>query len=79
MALAGLINLIDPELVILEGGFTKSADVLMPILKEAVRTHQMRLAGRHTRLLCGALGEDITALGAASLLLQDMLEYGGIS
>lgn len=78
-ALAGLINLIDPELVILEGGFTKSADVLMPILKEAVRTHQMRLAGRHTRLLCGTLGEDITALGAASLLLQDMLEYGGIS
>lgn len=77
IAIAGMVNLFDPELIIFEGGLMKSSSYLLPELKEAVRRHQMRLAGRNVQLLKGSLGDDITAVGAAALLLQDLVNRGG--
>lgn len=77
IAIAGVVNLFDPELIIFEGGLMKSSSYLLPRLKETVRRHQMRLAGRNVQLLKGSLGENITAVGAATLLLQDLLDRGG--
>lgn len=77
MGIAGVINLFDPELIIFEGGLMKSGSYLLPKLKEVVRKHQMRLAGRKVQLSKGSMGEDITAVGAATLLLQELLNRGG--
>ena len=77
IAIAGVVNLFDPELIIFEGGLMKSSSYLLPRLKETIRRHQMHLAGRNVQLLKGNLGEDITAVGAATLLLQDLLNHGG--
>lgn len=77
IAIAGVVNLFDPELIIFEGGLMKSSGYLLPKLKESIRSHQMRLAGRKVQFLKGSLGDDITAVGAATLLLQDLLNRGG--
>ena len=78
IAAAGVVNLFDPELIIFEGGLMKSGDYLLPRLKAEIRRHQMRLAGRNVQILRGDLGEDITAMGAATLLLQNLVDNGGV-
>ncbi len=78
IAAASVVNLFDPELIIFEGGLMKSSDYLLPRLKTEIRRHQMRLAGRNVQIRRGDLGEDITAVGAATLLMQNLVDSGGV-
>lgn len=77
IGIASVINLLDPELIILEGGLMKSSDYLLPRLETKICEHQMYHRGRNVQILKGKLGEDITAVGAATLLLQDIVDHGG--
>lgn len=78
IGVASVINLLDPELIIFEGGLMKSSSYLLPILEEKISKHQMYKGGRNVQILKGKLGEDITAIGAATLLLQNIVDHGGV-
>lgn len=76
-ALANVITLIDPEVIILEGGLSRAGDSFIDEIRQVVKRFQMRYAGRNTRIVVSDLGEDAAAIGAATYLLQRLFDVGG--
>ncbi|MCF6468531.1 ROK family protein [Nonomuraea sp. MG754425] len=68
---AAMVLTLDPELVVLGGGFSRSADVLLPALHRALEPHCLRVP----EIRPSALGEECVALGAACLALEHVDEH----
>lgn len=77
IALANIINLVDPELIILEGGVARAGDILSEIIQKVVGRRKMKYAGSHTTIAISELGENAAAIGSASFLLKRLIENGG--
>lgn len=76
-AIASLINLLDPDVIVLAGGVAKSWDNYCDILLQTVQQHKMRYAGEKTKIKLNKLGDYGTAIGAATLLVQSFIKNGG--
>ncbi len=63
--IVSLINLFDPEVVVLGGGVAKAGDALFAPLREYVDRHEWRPGGHAVKLAPAELGENAGALGAA--------------
>ncbi|MFI7466910.1 ROK family protein [Nonomuraea sp. NPDC049646] len=63
---AAMVLTLDPELVVLGGGFSRSADVLLPALRRALEPHCVRVPD----IRPSTLGEECVALGGACLALD---------
>ncbi|MFI7613699.1 ROK family protein [Nonomuraea terrae] len=63
---AAMVLTLDPEVVVLGGGFSRSADVLLPALLRALEPHCVRVP----EVRPSTLGEECVALGAACLALE---------
>ncbi|WP_031169355.1 ROK family transcriptional regulator [Streptosporangium roseum] len=68
---AAMVLTLDPELVILGGGFSRSADVLLPALRRALEPHCLRVP----EIRPSTLGEECVALGAACLAVDHVDTY----
>ncbi|MFI7445312.1 ROK family transcriptional regulator [Nonomuraea indica] len=68
---AAMVLTLDPELVILGGGFSRSADILLPALQRALEPHCLRVPS----IRPSALGEECVALGGACLALDHVDEH----
>ena len=79
IAIANIINLFDPKLIILEGGVARAGDILIDNIKKVVSRRQMKYAGRCTQIVSSQLGVNAAAIGAASFLLKRLIEAGGNS
>lgn len=77
IGLANYINLLDPDMIVLAGGVTQAGEILTDGIKKVVKERQMRFAGRKVKLRTAKLGDDGTAIGAASLILKSFIECGG--
>jgi N-acetylglucosamine repressor len=77
IAIANVVNFIDPELIILEGGVSKAGDILLDGIKRVVERRQMKYAGRKLRVILSEFGDDAAAIGAASILISQLIENGG--
>lgn len=78
IAVASVINLLDFEAIILEGGIARGGPFFFDNLVRAINSHKMLYAGRHTRILVSELGANATAIGAASLVINNLLEGGAL-
>lgn len=68
-AVAGLVNVLDPELVILGGGIaTGAGERLLGPMDEFLNLYEWRPGGHRARLTLAALGDEAGALGAARSL-----------
>lgn len=76
IALAGYINLMDPDLIVLAGGIVNAGDIFVNRLKAVAKARQMKFAGRKVKIRVGMLGEDAAAIGAATLILKNFIERG---
>ena len=63
-AIAGLINVLDPEAVIIGGGIANAGNALFAPLNEFLDTFEWRPAGRRVKIVAAKLGEKAGALGA---------------
>lgn len=63
---AAMVLTLDPELVVLGGGFSRSADVLLEPLRRALEPHCLRVP----EIRPSTLGEECVVLGAACLALD---------
>ncbi len=68
-ALASLINLLNPTLVLIGGGVAEAGDFLLGPIQEAVRQHSLRAVLASTRIERAALGQHSVPIGAVSLAL----------
>jgi glucokinase len=67
-AVAGLVSLLDPEVVVLAGGvMAGGADLILPRVQEIVRAEAQPQMAEGVRIVVAALGEHAAWLGAARL------------
>jgi len=64
IAIAGLINLFNPSVVIIGGGVAQSGDLLTAPIRQAVRERAMRASEQSVRITTGMLGRRSFILGA---------------
>lgn len=76
IGIASAINVLDPDMVILTGGVTKSQDLFWDDLLQTIKKHQMKYAGRNVKIKIGRLGEDSSAVGSAVLILKQFRNRG---
>jgi len=70
--IAYLINLFNPEVVVIGGGVEKAGELLLGPIRWAVRKFAFEEPANKVRIIPSALGEDAVALGAASLVLREI-------
>jgi predicted NBD/HSP70 family sugar kinase len=74
IGIANLINLFDPDLVILGGWVGQLlAERMLPAIRDAARRHTLRHKFAATTIERGELGPDAVALGAATLPIAQFL------
>lgn len=66
--LISIVNLFEPELVVLGGGVTRSGDQLLAPVREAVREGAMRPAGDAVDVVISAFGDRVGVVGAAAIV-----------
>lgn len=67
--LAGIVNLVNPELIVIGGGVANAGDVLMKYIKKTVKERSIFIAGNSVKIVFSRLGNDAGVLGAAALAL----------
>jgi glucokinase len=66
--IATVVNLFNPEVVVIGGGVSCSHDLLLPTVRAVVAKRAMPILARGVRIEVAALGEDAGVVGAAALL-----------
>lgn len=72
-ALAGLINIFNPELVVIGGNVAEAKEYLMLPLKSAIQKHSLNLVNKDTNIKFSKLGEKAGPIGACMLSRSKML------
>ena len=71
---ANIINLFNPELVIVGGGVARAGDVIFEPLKKAVQKRAFSVSAKVAKIIPVSLGKDCTVIGAAALVLKEMFK-----
>lgn len=73
IGIANLVNIFNPQLVVLGGALVRAIDVLLPIIQQEVESNALRLSNDNLRIVTSAYGVDACVMGAAALVLDDIL------
>lgn len=69
-ACANIVNIVDPEAIIIGGGTTKSSDLFLSELKKEMDKHILSpVAAEKIKILKSKLGDDAGAIGAALMII----------
>lgn len=66
-AVANLVSLFDPEIVVIGGGLAKASDLFLDALRKAMKERAQPIAAQKVKLVASGLGEDANLLGVARL------------
>ncbi len=77
IGLASMTTMFDPEYIVLEGGVSRAGSILTDKLSVLLENYKMPHCGKYTKIVVSRFGADAAAIGAASLILNKFLEYGG--
>jgi len=77
VGLANLINIFNPELIVIGGGLSNMGDLLLRPAHKVAEERAFRPAFRAVRLAPAQLGRDSGVLGAAAFALQEMKNRRG--
>jgi glucokinase len=69
-AVANLVSLFDPEVVVIGGGLAKAADLFLDSLRKAANERAQPIAAKQVRIVLSSLGPSANLLGAARLASQ---------
>ena len=69
---ANLVNLINPERVVIGGGVANNWALFAPALRATLRTEAMAVSVRAVRVVRGRLGDQAGVLGAAVLVWEEL-------
>ncbi len=70
--LAYLINLLDPEIVIVGGGMERAGNCLLAFIKETIRKWSFNHSLKRVKIVPARIGEEVVAIGAANLAIRRM-------
>lgn len=72
--LAGLINIFNPELVVIGGDLSVVGDYLVLPIRSAIRKYSLNLVNKDTVVRATRLGDDVGIMGACMLARSKMLK-----
>ncbi|NMC85280.1 MAG: ROK family protein [Anaerolineaceae bacterium] len=77
-AIAGLVNLFNPSMIIIGGGVSQIGDLLLEPIRQTVQKRSLRMASKRLRISTALLGRRSSAMGAVvqalSLILHQEIE-----
>jgi glucokinase len=79
VAVASLVNVLNPSLIIVGGTVSQAGDDLLQPIIQTVRDRALRAASVGVRIVPGELGREATALGAVTLVLQEAYRSPGLA
>ena len=72
-ALAGLINIFNPELVVIGGAMSEAKEYLMLPIQTSIQRHSLKIINRDTTIKFSKLGVKAGAIGACMLSRSKLL------
>lgn len=72
LALSGLVNLLNPGLIVLGGGITKSGNLLLSSIRQTVLTRSLPYSTRYLRIEYSTLGDMAGVTGAVILAIKNV-------
>ncbi len=72
VGIANLVNVLDPELIVLTGEGAAAGDLLFAPMRRAFEAHRFDGLGARTRFVIEPSGDETWARGAASLVLREL-------
>jgi glucokinase len=70
LAAAGIVNALDPDVIIYGGGMVNAKRWLFPPIEREIRERCFDLAAKRVRVVAAALGDDAGIIGAADLAMR---------
>lgn len=70
MGIANILNLLNPELVVIGGGISLAGDILFDRLREKLKEETLKVALDAVKIVPAKLGNDAGVVGAAALLMK---------
>ena len=77
MAVSGLINLMDPELIICEGKISRDSSIFMEMFKRALRHRRMKYIGREVEIVTSDTKNYMGSFGSAAFIVERFIQSGG--
>ncbi|MBU5465384.1 ROK family transcriptional regulator [Virgibacillus sp. MSJ-26] len=74
IGLTNLIHVLNPELIIIGGGVSKSERFILRPIRETISMRGLTKEAKETRVVVSELGDDATILGAVALLLVELFD-----
>jgi glucokinase len=75
--LTSIVNLLEPELVVIGGGVSNTGEALLTPVRERVRAEAMTPAGRKVNIVRAAFGDQVGVVGAATIALERVVPLVG--
>lgn len=72
IGITNIINFINPDRIIVGGGVSKAGDFVLEPLRKMVKERALTAKARETEVVTAELGEWGTAIGAVTLVLEDL-------
>ena len=70
--IAYLVNLFNPEIIVIGGGIEKAGDLILEPIKTTVKKLAFKEQADIVRIITSAMGEDAVSMGAASLAIREI-------
>lgn len=77
MAVSGVVNLTDPEMIICEGKISRECPIFMEMFKTALRRRGMKYVGREVEIVVSNTENYMGSFGSASFILEQFIKSGG--
>ena len=72
VGLANLVNIFNPQLVVLSGGVSRMGNMLLEPARKTLRERAFEISAKAARVEVSPLGYDAGPLGAVALALNEM-------
>ena len=73
IGIANLMNIFNPQMVVLGGALNSASDILLPIVERVVAANAMGLVSEDVKIIASAHGTEACVMGAVALVLDDIL------
>lgn len=73
LGVSNLVNIFNPQMVVLGGALNAASDILLPKVREVVSNSALEVAREHLKITASAHGTEACVMGAVALVLDDIL------
>ena len=70
IALAGLVNIFNPSLILLDGSMARSGELLLAPIRQVIARRSLAASSAATRIELAQLGDNAIALGAVATVIE---------